>query len=62
MRLRRIVKNHTSLNLEYNQYKRECLIRPNYTGTIKKPENYLYTGYGYSTEKFYFYGILNEGK
>lgn len=61
MRLRRIVKHHTSMNLEYNQYKRECLVRPNANTVIRKPDSLTYTGYGHSTDKFYYYGLLNEG-
>lgn len=59
MRLRRIVKNHWSMNLEHSQYKRECMLRPG--AQIKRPDSLTYSGYGHTTEKFYYYGLLNEG-
>ncbi|GJQ81774.1 hypothetical protein Trydic_g319 [Trypoxylus dichotomus] len=61
MRLRRIVNHHSEMSMEYNQYKRETMIRTNPTSRIRKPINSVYTGYGEVGEKFFYYGVMNEG-
>ncbi|KRT83646.1 hypothetical protein AMK59_3295 [Oryctes borbonicus] len=61
MRLRRIVVSHSEMTMEYNQYKREAMIRAKPTSRIRKPINSVYTGYGEVGEKFFYYGVMNEG-
>lgn len=62
MRLRRIVISHSEMTMEYNQYKRETLIRTKPASRIRKPINSVYTGYGEVGEKFFYYGVMNEGE
>lgn len=61
MRLRRIVLGHTEMHLEYEQYKREDMLRIDRVQRLKKPVNAVYTGYGEVGEKFFYYGVMNDG-
>lgn len=61
MRLRRIVISHSEMTMEYNQYKRETMIRTKPMSRIRKPINSVYTGYGEVGEKFFYYGVMNQG-
>lgn len=61
MRLRRVVVSHTEMHLEYEQFKREDMLRPNRFSRLKKPINSVYTGYGEVGRKFFYYGVMNTG-
>ncbi|XP_066140081.1 uncharacterized protein [Euwallacea fornicatus] len=61
MRLRRIVLAHNDMYLQQEQYKREVSLRPNAPTAIKKPGNNVYTGYGDVEDKFFYYGVMNDG-
>ncbi|XP_022916225.1 uncharacterized protein [Onthophagus taurus] len=61
MRLRRIVLGHSEMSMEYNQFKRETTFRVNAKPKIRRPINSVYTGYGEVGEKFFYYGVMNEG-
>ncbi|XP_030758766.1 uncharacterized protein LOC115884348 [Sitophilus oryzae] len=61
MRLRRIVLAHNDMYLQQDQYQREIALRYDHRTSIKKPGNNVYTGYGDIEDRFFYYGVMNDG-
>ncbi|KAL3272978.1 hypothetical protein HHI36_014435 [Cryptolaemus montrouzieri] len=62
MRIRRILLAHTEMFMQQYQYERETMLRKSDNFVkIRKPSNNLYTGYGDIQDKFFFYGVMNDG-
>lgn len=63
MRIRRILLAHTEMFMQQYQYEREAMLRNSGDGSVKlkRPSNNVYTGYGDIQDKFFYYGVMNDG-
>ncbi|XP_044759600.1 uncharacterized protein LOC123317239 [Coccinella septempunctata] len=63
MRIRRILLAHTEMFMQQYQYEREVMLRKSDDEVVKlkRPSNNVYTGYGDIQDKFFYYGVMNDG-
>ncbi|KAK9882996.1 hypothetical protein WA026_001211 [Henosepilachna vigintioctopunctata] len=62
MRIRRILLAHTEMFMQQYHYERETMLRKSDDVVkIRRPSNNVYTGYGDIQDKFFYYGVMNDG-
>lgn len=61
MRVRRIVLAHTEMFMQQCHYERELMLRSAAVARLREPSNNVYTGYGDIHDKFFYYGVMNDG-
>lgn len=60
MRFRRLVLNHTELQMNEFQYLRAHERMQDTLCVIPKPTCFVYSGYGEEENRFFFYGVMNK--